>query len=182
MAQLDKKYDSTPILLTFGSSIDSNVAIEIYDVISNYKDLESIYNNWNTNYYDTFYITIIEDILHKKYNEERFNSMHIIEIDNEFHQVGTCKNCNKWKHDNVTEPYYTLNSGVNYAIKIRNLNYVPYNQCQACGILWNDCKYNYLTVDYNNLLIYNNKKEVIAKFRVIRQNPIDFICNNLMKL
>ena len=165
LVQLDKKYDFFPSLLTVGSSINSNVSIEIYDAIPEYKDLECVYNNLNTNKNNTFYITIIETILHQKYNEERFSSVHLFNEYGTTYRAGICKKCNKHEQFGEYNDPSIVHSPYNPS----------YDECQACGILWNDCKYYSLSVNYDDLLIYNNYKEVIAKFRVKRQNSI---CNN----
>ena len=155
LVHLDKrKNDSDYNLLTIGNFYNSNISIEIYDSVSEYKDLDGIYNNWHESIirtYNTFNVTIIEDLLFNKHNEERFNLIHIDDI----HYVGTCRKCNKWVINN------TYKSGINLAEDY-------YYECQVCGELWSEYKYYKPLINYNNFTIYNSHDELIAKFKVTR--------------
>ena len=141
-------------LLTVIDSYKSTISIEIYDSISEYKDLNGIYDKWYKyaiRTYDISYVTLIEDLLFQKHNEERFNMIHIDDVQ----YVGNCRKCNKWKND--TNIYDLINFVADY-----------YEQCQVCGELWSEYKYYDLCVDYDTSSIYNNNNKLIAKFKVIR--------------
>ena len=137
------------------------ISIEIYDAIDEYKELEGIYDNFGDHVH--FNIKGIEQMLHKKYNNERFSGMHIYKYK---FKCGICKKCNEWKSENNNLEYFSLSTTNDSYIKYGN----NYKNCQACGISWTDCKYYSTSVNYNNLSITNNTNQLIAKFRLIRQN------------
>ena len=159
LIQLDKHFDSH--LLTIGGT---NISLEIYDAIDEYKDLECIIANCGDNYTET--LGKLNDKLYQKYNEERFSSICTVNsIETGYpEQVGICKKCNKGKECTYSESGYLLNINSNY---LHRYGYC-YDKCQICGLSWLDCKYYFLTASKKSHTIYSNKAEIIAKFRLIR--------------
>ena len=154
------KFDNNPDYesLTVGDSRDSNISIEIYDSVLEYKDFNGIHDNWyDYSNYAPFDLTVIYKLLLHHHNKERFFLTH---TDNA-HFVGTCRKCNKWKK--YTDIY---DSHVNFASDY-------YDKCQVCGKNFTEYKYYQPYIDYDNFSIYNNKGELIAKFKIVRSPAIN---------
>ena len=148
----------SPIITT--EDLDPTLLLEIYDTIDEYKELEGItIEGCTTNHY--YNTALLENMFKKKYNEERFSSILTI-IDK---NAGVCNKCNKYE---ATVYEYNLS-----CYRINNSDDSSYDRyysnCISCGVSWSNCKYHSITVNGNNLTISNNKKEIIAKFRLIRQ-------------
>ena len=149
--QLDD-YDNNSYLMSTMSF--DNTSLVVYDAINEYKELECVIDICE-NYYKA--IIKLLDMLHKKYNEERFSSIEDYICDKGYNEgIGICRKCNKYKTND-----YSMNSP---HVRVGPL----YDQCQSCGLSWVTCKYYSLTLDYTNLLILKNKNQEIAKFKLIR--------------
>ena len=153
--------------ITFATSIhtislgNTNISLEIYDAIAEYKELEGIYDNFND--HGHFNIEWLETMLHRNYNNERFSSIYT--YDTYYSQAGICKNCNEWKSDSVDVPINIPKSNMNDPHSQWGDSY---DYCQACKISWTECKYYSTSVNHEDMLIYNSIKQTIAKFRLIR--------------
>ena len=169
--QLDN-YDSGPdvSLLTVGNE---NISVEIYDAINEYKDLECIIDGCNNKSYRNHPIRKLDNLLSEKYIDERFSSIYIdYDKKESIAKAGICNKCNKYKHDDYIDSDMK-DSRINYL----NTRWNMFDdKCQACGIIWTDYKYYKVYPNYSDLSISNSKKQVIAKFRLIRSES-DKLCN-----
>ena len=157
--QLDKdNYGHNSSLLTVGNI---NISLEIYDAIDEYKELECIIDKCDSIYDHSLYK--LKKLLQQKYVEERFSSIYYYESGFGGDEVGICRNCNKWKHDDYNDSY-----NCSLANTLHLTWGTWYDKCQACGILWTDLKYYSPIIDSLDYLIYNQKHQIIAKFRMIR--------------
>ena len=176
--QLNKCYDNdscynNTCMICIG---ESPISIEIYDVIDGYEGLAGNYDYG----YSSFSVKNLEKLLHKKYIEERFSGIHTCVAKNGyFHTAGICRTCNNWK----SSIHYTYN--FDFIVNNPDITYgSAYIKCQACDQSWENYKYYSLTVNYNNSLIYDSKQQIIAKFRLLRNNmenppilPNNISCN-----
>ena len=138
-------------------TIGEYATIQVYDAVDHYLDLEGVYDI--SQYTDKFDIRSISNIIYKKYCDERFSNFERYSTRDGACIAGVCRVCNKCMKPDA-DTYFNL--------KNKGINDRSHTICQVCGEDWTKCRYYNTNIDYNKYAIYDNKKNLIAKFRPLR--------------